>query len=55
MAEARLAAAGGDSATRHKPEFLRKEVAKAAEVNIQEGYFMLLDVISMHSRHISDC
>lgn len=37
MAEARLAAAGGDSATRHKPEFLRKEVAKAAEVTPQEG------------------
>lgn len=34
MAEARQAAAGGgeEAATRHKPEYMRKEVAKAAEV-----------------------
>lgn len=35
MAEARLAAAGKESPTRHKPEFLRKEVAKAAEVSLE--------------------
>lgn len=35
MAEARQAAAGGggEAATRHKPEYLRKEVTKAAQVN----------------------